>query len=114
MEFVRGADIPLSGGDWGLRYLLHGPNVEIGVLVMKPGQSSKDYGHHHHEEVEETFVFITGSGQLEVAGEVLDVQAGDAVRVDPNDRHFLSNTGDEPMEILFVKYPYSPEDRVEE
>ncbi len=49
--------------------------------VVKPGKRQA-FGH-RHEEVEEVYVVIRGSGRVKLDDEVLDVDVLDAIRVGP-------------------------------
>jgi mannose-6-phosphate isomerase-like protein (cupin superfamily) len=48
---------------------------------LGPGQSSPFA--HRHEEAEEVYVILTGSGRMRLDDEVIEVGAYDAVRVEP-------------------------------
>lgn len=111
MKIIDSNEIPWSQGDFGLRYLVQGPHIEWGILRMKPGGSSKDYGQHLHHVVEETFFFLSGSPKILINGEEIRCKPGMAVRVDPHDSHCLVNDTEEDFEVLFIKYPYDPKDR---
>lgn len=111
MRKVQSDDIQWTLGDSGVRYYIQGPNVEWGILRMKPGQSSRDYGLHIHHVVEETFYIISGTPKFIVNGEEFRAKPGDAIVIEPYDHHNLINDTDENFEALFVKHPYMPEDR---
>jgi len=113
MKKVNANDVPWSWGDAGVRYVMQGPHIEWGILKMKPGQSSKDYGRHVHHEVEETFYFLSGSPRFIVQGVEYRVQPGDAFRVDPEEDHDLINDTQEDCVAVFMKFPYNPADREE-
>lgn len=114
MLHVNHHDIPFHGERIGVKYVMQGPNIEWGVLRLDPGMSSKDYGHHHHSVVEETFIFLEGTPLVEVEGTEIRVRSGDAIRVDPGERHFLTNDTDQPVTAIFLKYPYAPDDHIKE
>lgn len=64
---------------------------------MGPGQSSPFA--HRHDEAEEVYVVLSGSGRMHLGEEVIDVGAYDAVRVQPSVvRSF--EAGAEGLEIL--------------
>ncbi len=104
-------EMPWSLGESGVKYVAQGPNIEWGILKMKPGQSSEDYGRHIHHVVEETFYFISGNPKIVINGEEHRVRPGDSFRIDPNDSHCLINDTDEDFTALFIKHPYDPTDR---
>lgn len=111
MKRLKGDSVPWSLGDSGVRYMIQGPEVEWGILRMKPGQSSKDYGLHIHHVVEETFYIISGKPKFIVNGETFRAGPGDAIVIEPYDHHNLVNDTQEPFEALFLKHPYMPDDR---
>lgn len=59
---------------------------------MQGGQAG-DY--HSHEDQEQVYYFIRGSGQMKLDGETFDVKEGDAVYIPPRVKHqFINNTED--------------------
>lgn len=112
MRKIEPEAIPWSLGDAGVRYLQQGPDLEWGILKMKPGQSSKDYGRHIHRVVEETFYLLSGSLKVIINGEEHRLEPGQALVVEPNDYHDLINDTSEDIVALFMKHPYLPEDRI--
>lgn len=111
MKLIDSNQIDWSLGDSGVRYIVQGPDVEWGILKMKPGQSSKDYGLHIHHVVEETFYIISGTPKIIVEGVEHRLKPGVALTVEPYDHHNVVNDTDEDMVALFIKTPYMPEDR---
>ncbi|MGI6458163.1 MAG: cupin domain-containing protein [bacterium] len=95
----------------GVKYMVQGPNIEWGILKMKPGQSSLDYGKHIHHVVEETFYFISGSPKFIINGEEHRVKPGEAYVIEPYDDHCVVNDTDEDFVAIFIKHPFMPEDR---
>ena len=114
MQKVNAKEIDWSWGDAGVKYVMQGPNVEWGVLKMKPGQTSKDYGKHVHHEVEETFYFLSGTPKIVINGEEHRVRPGDAYRIEAHEEHNLINDTDKEFVAVFIKYPYNPADRHEQ
>ncbi len=114
MDYANSNEIKWSLGDHGVRYVMQGPNVEWGILKLKAGQSSADYGKHVHKEVEETFYFLEGAPRFVIAGEEHRVKPGDAFRVVGGESHDLINDTDSDTVVLFIKWPFDPGDRVEE
>ena len=64
---------------------------------IKPGKR-QPFGH-HHEEAEEVYVVVGGSGRAKLGDEVIDVKRLDAVRVSPGVMRAFE-AGDEGLEIL--------------
>jgi len=111
MKKIDSTEKPWSLGDSGVRYMQQGPEMEWGLLKMKPGQSSHDYGKHIHHVVHETFYFISGTPKFIINGEEHRIKPGDSIVIEPYDDHNLVNDTDEDLVALFMKTPYMPEDR---
>jgi mannose-6-phosphate isomerase-like protein (cupin superfamily) len=109
MQKVNEKDLKYRGGDSGVKYLFRGPNLDWGVLLLKPGETM---GEHGHNQVEETFYFIEGSARIMVAGKFYQAQAGEAFRVEPKERHDIINDSRADVKVAFIKYPYLPEDKI--
>ncbi|MFA7293031.1 MAG: cupin domain-containing protein, partial [Rhodocyclaceae bacterium] len=56
--------------------------MEISVNVMPPGSGMPF--RHRHQRHEETYFFLSGRGQMQVDGEVVEVQPGSVVCIQPN------------------------------
>lgn len=98
-------------GDSGPKYLMRGPNIDLGIVRLLPGQS---FPNHLHERIEEDFFILEGEVSILIDGKEVGVlKPGDLIHVPPNEAHFLENRGTVPMKALFVKAPYDPEDKVD-
>ncbi len=62
---------------------------------------------HTHKTHEELYIILSGSGEFQVDGAKFDVSEGSIVRVAPNGRRSLRNTGDTPMTMICVQYKAS-------
>ena len=109
MERVNEADREYRHGDSGPKYLFRGPRLDWGTLRFLPGQ---ELGTHHHEQVEETFYFTNGTPRVVVNGEEYRVRVGDAFRMEPGDVHNIINDTDGPIDAVFIKSDYLPQDKV--
>jgi mannose-6-phosphate isomerase-like protein (cupin superfamily) len=109
MQHVREQEQPYRDGDSGVKYLLRGPRIDWGVILVKPGQA---LGGHYHEQVEEIFYFVEGQGVMVANGQEYVASPGDVFRMEPQDRHDIRNDGDAPLKLIFIKCPYAPEDKV--
>jgi mannose-6-phosphate isomerase-like protein (cupin superfamily) len=110
MQKVSEHELAYRNGDSGVKYLIRGPRIDWGVMLLLPGQT---LGGHYHREVEETFYIVEGMGTMVVNGEAMPAMAGDAFRLDPEDRHDLRNHSTRPMKVVFIKHPLLPEDKVD-
>jgi len=109
MQRVNELDMPYRGGDSGVKYLVRGPRIDWGVILLSPGDR---LGGHYHREVEETFFVVEGAGTFTVNDETYPATKGDVFRMEPTDRHDIVNDTNAPMKLVFIKCPYLPEDKV--
>ena len=109
MERVNEFDKSFPKGDSGVKYLFRGPNIDWGVLVLKPGES---LGKHGHKEVEETFYFPDSAPMFYINDILYRVKPGDAFRIEPSESHHIVNDTERPIKIIFIKHLYRPEDKI--
>ncbi len=81
----------------------------LGFDILEPGKRGCPY--HFHRAQEEMFVVLEGHGTLRVAGEMLEVTAGDVVFIPagPEYPHQFINTSDAPMKYLSISTRETPE-----
>jgi quercetin dioxygenase-like cupin family protein len=109
MQHVNERDLPYRDGDSGVKYLMRGPNIDWGLIRIPPGGH---LGGHYHEQVEETFYVVAGEGTLTVNGQPHAALPGDVFRLEPRDTHDIANAAGTPLDLVFIKAPYAPEDKV--
>ena len=68
---------------------------EISINSLPPGTGMPF--HHTHQENEEVYIFIQGKGQMQIDGEIIDVQEGSIVRIAPNGLRTWRNNSNEPL-----------------
>lgn len=110
MQKVSEGDQTYRGGDSGVKYLLRGPKIDWGVILLLPGQK---LGGHYHEQVEETFYVLQGQGIFTVNGRDYPAREGDAFRMESEDRHDIRNESNQPLKLVFIKCPYLPQDKID-
>lgn len=76
-------------------------NFTSGYVVIQPKGRIPMHTHSN----EEIYIFVRGKGKMMVGSEEEAVEAVSAVYIEPNAKHFLQNTGDGEMIVIFV---YSP------
>lgn len=77
--------------------------VWLGTCVYPVGSTSNP---HAHENQEETFHCIAGSGQIKVNDTVFDLVPGDTVFVEPGETHMCMNLhGTEDFKVVSVVTP---------
>ena len=74
---------------------------EISINSMAPGAGMPIY--HQHKQNEEVYIFIQGKGQVQVDGEVIDVQEGTIVRIAPNGERIWRNNSNEPLLYIIIQ-----------
>ena len=81
----------------------------ISVDTVAPGMRGCPYHLHHAQE--EAFVILEGHGTLRVAGELLELKAGDVafLPAGPDFPHQIVNTSDAPLKYLSISTMERPE-----
>ena len=59
----------------------------LAEATLAPGAGTQ---RHHHARTEEIYVVLSGSGRMEIEGEVRDVAPGDAILIPPGARHEIT------------------------
>jgi mannose-6-phosphate isomerase-like protein (cupin superfamily) len=78
---------------------LTGMQISYGIL---PAGISIPFNHRHKQN-EELYLIISGAGQIQVDGEIMDVQEGAAVRIAPNGERCLRNNSDKPLVYIVIQ-----------
>lgn len=111
IKVVNAADFKFRNDNRsGPKYLCRGPNVDVGMMRLGPGEDMKT---HYHNEVEEIFLTTRGECDIWVDGIKYSVKEGDLLQVPPKAKHYLKNPGPEIWEATFIKSPYLPKDKVD-
>jgi uncharacterized cupin superfamily protein len=81
----------------------------MSIDVLAPGMRGCPYHLHHAQE--EAFVVLEGRGTLRVAGEMLEIAAGDVafLPAGPDYPHQIINTSDAPLKYLSISTKERPE-----
>ncbi len=103
-------DSEYRGGESGVKYMMRGPTLDWGVIRLLSGQSMPG---HLHQETEEVFYIKSGSAKFTTGGETVAVEAGDALRFEIGEDHAILNDGEDILDLVFIKHPYNPEDKVD-
>lgn len=111
MLLINENDKEYRFGDSGPKYLMRGPNVDFGIVRLKPGEG---FPCHYHERIEEDFFVLTGEIEFTINGEKKYIlKKGDFIHIEPKESHYLENIGSTAAKAAFVKAPYDPEDKVD-
>lgn len=106
MKKVNEREFEYRFGDNGPKYLTKGPNVDLGVVVLKPGQ---DFPNHYHTVCEEVFYILEGNIDFYINGEQVKAEPGDMIQCSPGDTHYLINTSSTAFKAIFIKSPHIAE-----
>jgi mannose-6-phosphate isomerase-like protein (cupin superfamily) len=71
----------------------------INWATLLPGKS---FALHYHEDMQEVFVMMKGRAVAKINGEEINVEKGDALVIDPGDRHEMYNPGSDPVLYLVI------------
>lgn len=73
-----------------------------GYVVLEPHGGQVPW---HNQEQEEVYFVISGHGEICVADERREIHGGQCVFLPPTVFHQLTNTGDEPMHMMYIYCP---------
>jgi quercetin dioxygenase-like cupin family protein len=93
----------VAGGLHFLRDELSCENLGVSVLDCDPGWEGKPHDHAEDGQ-EEVYVLVEGEATVTVEDEDLELSAGDAVRVAPDERRQISN-GDVQSQFVIAGAP---------
>ena len=57
---------------------------------------------HYHEDMEETFIILSGHVEVNVNGQAHDLTSGDAIIIGPRAVHMMTNMTEEDVEYIVV------------
>ncbi|MDO4538217.1 MAG: cupin domain-containing protein [Coriobacteriales bacterium] len=76
---------------------LYGKGRLFNRMTIAPGNS---IGEHKHEGDNEIFYFLSGTGEYNNNGTIVQVGPGDTTMCSDGETHALVNTGDVPLEFI--------------
>ena len=79
-------------------------NTELNNLVVSSTKlnAKKSTTGHRHAGQEEVYIFVRGSGQIELDHRIIDVKEGDTILIQDNVFHKVHNTSDFVLEFICV------------
>jgi len=83
---------------------LHHLEVFAGELEVGGSTGAEPYAHGDSEEL---FVVLSGTVQLELGGELFDLEPGDSIDYRSSTPHRISNTGQDLAEVMWIISPPS-------
>lgn len=81
---------------------LQATGSELSFQVLVPNQDSGFL--HTHKTHEELYLILKGEGEYQVDGEIFSVSEGSIIRVAPDGKRALKNTGKDEMLMLCIQY----------
>ncbi len=88
--------ILMDAGELGSRHMT------VTFIEVPPGVSQEL---HTHEEAEQVYVVVRGTGTLSATGDTEQLDQGDLALIPPASDHTLANEGSEPLGLLSVQSP---------
>jgi mannose-6-phosphate isomerase-like protein (cupin superfamily) len=88
--------ILMDAGELGSR------NLSVNWIEVPPGASEQLIS---HEEAEQVYVVVSGSGEMSATGESQALEPGDFVMIPPATDHSVSNAGSETLALVSVQSP---------
>lgn len=82
--------------------VLQATGSELSFQVLVPNQDSGFL--HTHKTHEELYFILKGEGEYQVDGEIFSVSEGSIIRVAPDGKRALKNTGKDEMLMLCIQY----------
>src|SRR5918911_1412266 len=86
----------MDAGELGSR------NLSVNWLEVPPGASEELRS---HEEAEQVYVVVSGSGAMSATGDTQRLGVGDLVLIPPATDHAVANDGAEPLALVSVQSP---------
>ena len=100
-ELPMGPDVTIKGKVF-VGQAVGTTGSELSFQTLVPGQDSGFL--HTHKTHEELYFILKGEGQYQVDGEVFPVSEGSVVRVSPEGKRALKNTGSKDLTMLCIQY----------
>jgi len=60
---------------------------------------------HSHEEAEQVYVVVRGTGTMTAAGDTQTLEPGDLALIPPASDHTIANEGEDPLALVSVQSP---------
>ena len=88
--------ILMDAGELGSRHLT------VTWLEVPPGASERL---HSHEEAEQVYVVVKGTGTMSAAGDTETLEPGDLALIPPASDHTIANNGESELALVSVQSP---------
>ncbi|MBN1800177.1 MAG: cupin domain-containing protein [Candidatus Lokiarchaeota archaeon] len=108
---VHETDLKYRNGESGVKYLMRGPSIDWGLILLNSGEYMAQEAH-GHEFLDETFYFVEGNGVMIVNGKEYEAPQGSVFLLEPREMHNIKNDSEKPVKIVFIKSSYNPDDKI--
>lgn len=90
------AHVLMDAGELGSR------NLSVNWIEVPPGASEELRS---HEEAEQAYVVVRGTGTMSATGDTVELAEGDLVLIPPATDHAVANDGAAPLALVSVQSP---------
>ena len=115
MKRYRLTELPDTHEGHILTGVISGRYINKGTMSYKPpGFRTHPEGNHVHDD-EEIFVILQGKAQMEVDGELIPLEVGDVLVIEPGEEHYLISDEEDPcINLWFHAGPERHPDQVKQ
>jgi len=92
------------GGMWFLKEPLNASELGLTVLELEPNAKGKQHDHSEDGQ-EEIYYVVEGEVDVELGDEIITLERGEAIRLDPGQRRQIHNHGDERATLVLAGAP---------
>lgn len=72
-------------------------NQSLAEATIQPGCQTQA---HYHQQTEEIYFILSGSGMMTIGEQTQRVSSGDAIAIPPGAVHYIYNDGDQDVRLL--------------
>jgi len=98
----EGAPIRIEGKLF-LNDLLNMSSMEVSLNQNRAGTGMNFF--HRHKNHEETYIFLSGNGEMSIDDEIVPVHEGSIVTIQPQAKRSWWNTGDTDLTYIVIQAP---------
>jgi mannose-6-phosphate isomerase-like protein (cupin superfamily) len=80
------------------KMLVSNSRVVLGRVILEPGDA---HPANSHNDEEEYYYIVRGSGMIQLDESEYSIEAGDVVQIPAGTRHGIRNSGKNPIEYLY-------------
>jgi mannose-6-phosphate isomerase-like protein (cupin superfamily) len=107
-DFYAGTEVP--GEFRRLTKELNAKQLGITLIRIPPHSDFEQGTGHYHDEIEEIYIITRGTLTMRFGDDIVKVQAGSAVQVEPKTPRSHRNEGDEPVDMWAISRQLDKDD----